>query len=52
MRVEERDGALWHRLKGMLPPIGTELNCHLDAERRAEIVHPVEALEEGALARS
>ena len=37
MRVEERDGALWHRLKGMLPPIGTELNCHLDAERRAQV---------------
>lgn len=34
VRVVERDGALWHVLRGALPPVGTQLNCHLDQDRR------------------
>jgi alanyl-tRNA synthetase len=33
-RVFERDGAVWHVARGVVPPAGSELNCHLDTERR------------------
>lgn len=36
VRVQERDGSLWHILRGVRPPVGTELNCHLDADRRGQ----------------
>jgi Ser-tRNA(Ala) deacylase AlaX len=32
--VRERDGFVWHRLRGFTPPVGAQLNCHLDADRR------------------
>ena len=34
VKVADRDGALWHILRGVRPPVGTELNCHLDPDRR------------------
>jgi misacylated tRNA(Ala) deacylase len=33
-RVFERDGGLWHQLRGTVPSVGAELNCHLDSDRR------------------
>ncbi|MCA1818498.1 MAG: hypothetical protein LC620_00335 [Halobacteriales archaeon] len=33
-RVFERDGSLWHLLRGTVPARGAELNIHLDADRR------------------
>jgi len=33
-RVWEWDGTLWHRLRGVVPPMGSELNLHLDPDRR------------------
>lgn len=34
VRVVERDGTLWHELRGTVPDVGVQLQCHLDAERR------------------
>jgi Ser-tRNA(Ala) deacylase AlaX len=33
-RVFERDGALWHTLRGAVPGPGTQVQCALDADRR------------------
>lgn len=33
-RVHWRDGGLWHRLRGTVPPKGATLQCHLDTDRR------------------
>jgi Ser-tRNA(Ala) deacylase AlaX len=33
-RVAERDGQVWHTVRGAVPPVGTGLNCHLDQGRR------------------
>ena len=54
VRVTERDGTLWHELRGAVPPVGTQLNCHLDAERRAatSAAHTAMHLAIAALARS
>ncbi|HLF16692.1 MAG TPA: hypothetical protein VI796_04590, partial [Candidatus Thermoplasmatota archaeon] len=35
-KVVERDGGPWHRLHGVVPVVGAELNCHLDGERRLQ----------------
>lgn len=35
VKVREEDGILWHRLDGFVPAVGDQLNCHLDADRRA-----------------
>jgi Ser-tRNA(Ala) deacylase AlaX len=34
VRVLERDGTLWHELRGTTPDVGVQLQCHLDTERR------------------
>ncbi|MEA3144027.1 MAG: misacylated tRNA(Ala) deacylase [Thermoplasmata archaeon] len=34
VRVVERGGTLWHELRGTVPDVGVQLQCHLDAERR------------------
>lgn len=34
--VFERDGGLWHRLRGATPRVGDPIRCHLDVERREE----------------
>lgn len=33
-RVEERGGRVWYALRGVVPPVGTELRCELDADAR------------------
>jgi Ser-tRNA(Ala) deacylase AlaX len=35
VRVVERGGTLWHELRGAVPHVGVQLQCHLDVERRA-----------------
>ncbi len=32
--VEDRDGTVWYRLRGTVPPVGAELNCQLDQDVR------------------
>lgn len=34
VRVLEKGGTLWHELRGTVPDVGVQLQCHLDAERR------------------
>jgi Ser-tRNA(Ala) deacylase AlaX len=33
-RVRWHDGAVWHKLRGTVPTVGTTLQCQLDVERR------------------
>lgn len=33
--VYEQGGHIWHRIDGETPPVGAELKCHLDQDRRA-----------------
>lgn len=35
-RVFQRDGVLWHQLRGTVPAVGEQAQCHLDADRRLE----------------
>ncbi len=32
--VYEQGGQIWHRINGPVPPVGSELQCHLDQEHR------------------
>ncbi len=34
--VFEERGDVWHRLRGTVPTVGDQINCHLDAARRDE----------------
>ncbi len=34
--VYEQKAQVWHRLRGTVPQVGDQLNCHLDAQRRDE----------------
>ncbi len=34
--VFEEGGKVWHRLRGAVPAVGADMNCHLDAQRRDE----------------
>ncbi|HUR62646.1 MAG TPA: hypothetical protein VM286_09820 [Candidatus Thermoplasmatota archaeon] len=34
VRVLEKGGTLWHELRGTVPVVGAQLQCHLDADRR------------------
>lgn len=36
-RVLARDGEVWHRLRGVVPDVGDELQCHLDVPHRTRI---------------
>jgi Ser-tRNA(Ala) deacylase AlaX len=35
-RVYEKEGTLWHELRGTVPEVGVQLQCHLDTDRRSE----------------
>src|SRR5688572_16710335 len=35
-RVFQKDGALWHELRGTVPDVGDQAQCQLDADRRLE----------------
>jgi Ser-tRNA(Ala) deacylase AlaX len=35
-RVFQRDGVLWHQLRGTVPDLGEQAQCQLDADRRLE----------------
>jgi Ser-tRNA(Ala) deacylase AlaX len=35
-RVFQRDGVLWHQLRGTVPAVGEQAQCQLDADRRLE----------------
>lgn len=35
-RVFQRDGILWHQLRGTVPAVGEQAQCQLDADRRLE----------------
>ena len=52
-RVFERDGELWHVVPGFVPPVGAQVNLHLDGERRlpASRAHTAMHLVLAALAR-
>jgi Ser-tRNA(Ala) deacylase AlaX len=34
VRVIDKAGTLWHELRGTVPELGVQLQCHLDVERR------------------
>lgn len=35
-RVYQKDGVLWHELRGTVPEVGAQAQCQLDADRRLE----------------
>jgi Ser-tRNA(Ala) deacylase AlaX len=36
VRVFQKDGVLWHQLRGTTPDVGETAQCHLDADRRLD----------------